>query len=474
MELILLIDFGSTYTKLTAVDINSAQVVVALKAPTTVEADIMIGLNEVIEKLEAALAGEDYTIVEKIASSSAAGGLRMDAIGLVPELTAKAARSAVLNSGAKLVGCYNYELTQGDIEKIEDGKSDIILLAGGTDGGNTSTILHNARALAASQIKAPVVVAGNRTCCDEVCSILVAGGKEALPTENVLPRINELNIEPARRHIREVFIDRIILAKGIDAAAKYVDRTMMPTPVAVLNGAKLLAQGTDETPGIGELILLDIGGATTDVHSIAVGEPTKPGMIPKGIPEPYAKRTVEGDMGVRWNAHAIISSVGVERFAANIGLTAHEVMQWIDKISKNTQLLAGTDSEKKIDLHLAYQAAKISLKRHAGYIETHHTLLGVVYALFGKDLSTVKNVIGTGGPLVHSTAPDKVLSAARYTASDADVLLPESPRYYLDSKYIMYAGGLLSDSRPELAIKIMKKYLMPVEDSETVSESLPP
>ena len=462
MELILLIDFGSTYTKLTAVDPERADIAAAVKAPTTVETDIMDGLNAALDKLERALKGQNYRILEKIASSSAAGGLRMNAIGLVPELTAKAARDAALNSGAKLIGCYSYELTGSDIDEIENGKPDIILLAGGTDGGNKDVIIHNAGMLARSKIAAPIVVAGNRNCRDEVCNILRSGHKEPLPTENVLPRIHELNIEPVRRHIREIFINRIIQAKGIEKATQYVDEILMPTPTAVLNGAKLLAGGTDEIPGIGELILIDVGGATTDVHSVASGEPTKPGMIPKGIPESYAKRTVEGDMGVRWNAGSIISAVGMERFARSIEIPIPEVERWIGRISKDTDLIAETPDEKIIDLNLAYHAVRISMGRHAGYIETHHTLMGVVYALFGKDLTTVKNVIGTGGPLVHSADPYYVLNAAAYDPKSPEVLKPENPRYYVDGKYIMYACGLLSERRPDLAMRIMKKYLLPV------------
>lgn len=463
MDLILLIDFGSTYTKLTAVDQNTADVVATVKAPTTVSTNIIDGLNAALLILDKQLAGIDYTIVDRIASSSAAGGLRMDAIGLVPALTARAAKDAALNSGAKLVGCYSYELTEGDIHKIEEGQSDIILLAGGTDGGNKSNILHNAQMLAKSSVTAPIVVAGNRNCCDEVCSILKAGGKEPLPTENVLPRINELNIEPVRKHIREIFIGRIIQAKGIEKASQYVEKILMPTPIAVLNGARLLAAGTDEIPGIGELVLIDIGGATTDIHSIATGDPTKPGMIPKGLPEPYAKRTVEGDMGVRWNAHSIVEAVGLERFASNIGLSPEQVHSWIQRISENTELLAETEEEQKIDVHLAYQAAKISMTRHAGRIETHHTLMGVIYALFGKDLTTVKNIVGTGGPLVHSSDPGAVLSAMVYDAEEPDILRPESPKYYIDSQYIMYACGLLSESNPNLAMRIMKKSLTQVK-----------
>ena len=60
-------------------------------------------------------------------------------------------------------------------------------------------------------------------------------------------------------------------------------------------GAQASDQGTILPVGV------DIGGATTDVHSIASGEPCRAGVIPQGLPEPRVKRTVEGDLGMRHN-----------------------------------------------------------------------------------------------------------------------------------------------------------------------------
>lgn len=465
MEIILLIDFGSTYTKLTAVDQAAAEVVATVKAPTTVNTNIMDGLNAALKKLHNELSGKEYTIVEKIASSSAAGGLRMDAIGLVPNLTLMAARSAVLNAGAKLVGCYSYELTQQDVQKIIDGKSDIILLAGGTDGGNRDIVVHNAKMLAASDLSVPVVVSCNRSCSQEVCDILAAEGKEAILTENVLPQLDHLNIEPVRKCIREIFISRIIQAKGIEAATEYVDEIMMPTPIAVLKGAQLYAEGTLNYPGLGELVLVDVGGATTDVHSVATGNPTKAGMIPKGIPEPYAKRTVEGDMGVRWNAKSIAHEAGMERLVAETGLDRSEIETWLEKVTENPERLPQTEHERIIDKQLAFEAVRISIARHVGYIETHHTLMGVVYALYGKDMSIVRNIIGTGGPLVNSPDPAAVLRAAAFNPEESNILRPLNPVYYVDSKYILYACGLLSERNPDLAMQIMKKYICSIPDT---------
>ena len=146
----------------------------------------------------------------------------MVTIGLVRELTAEAARRAALGAGAKLVGTFAQRLTQGDIGAIVTLAPDILLLAGGTDGGNSDVILHNAAALGQSILSCPIVLAGNRSATDAALALLA--GKDVIVTENVMPEFNVLNIEPARVAIRQVFIDRIVHAKGIDRAQAEFDR----------------------------------------------------------------------------------------------------------------------------------------------------------------------------------------------------------------------------------------------------------
>ena len=107
-----------------------------------------------------------------------------------------------------------------------------------------------------------------------------------------MPVLNKLNVEPAREAIRQVFMEKIVEAKGMKKAEEFTTGILMPTPAAVLKAAEVLSKGTDLEDGIGDLIIIDIGGATTDVHSIAKGEPTKPGVILKGLEEPVSKRTV--------------------------------------------------------------------------------------------------------------------------------------------------------------------------------------
>src|SRR2546423_2392651 len=143
----LLIYFGSTYTKLRAIDLERCRILGSGQGPSTVTSDIMVGMKAALADLEKRL-GNLPRFKYRLASSSAAGGLRMVTVGLVRELTAEAARRAALGAGAKLVGTYAYELTRDDLAQICSLAPDIILLAGGTDGGNSRVILANAQRLA--------------------------------------------------------------------------------------------------------------------------------------------------------------------------------------------------------------------------------------------------------------------------------------------------------------------------------------
>ncbi|TMB67597.1 MAG: MutL protein, partial [Deltaproteobacteria bacterium] len=308
-SLALLIDFGSTYTKAVAVDLRTAEVIGRSQAASTVNTDVREGLLQALTNLHEAnrLSPErvkhlnvlDGTLA--LASSSAAGGLRMAVIGLVPGLTVEAANMAALGAGAKVVGSWSFKLGGKVVDEIETQRPDMILLTGGTDEGDSATILHNARLLARSALSVPIVVAGNQTVAAEVCDILTNSGKEIRRATNVMPRSGQLAVESAREEIRKLFMERITHAKGLDGISGLVS-VVLPTPMAVLQGAILGAEGVEGEKGWGEMLMVDVGGATTDVHSIGYGEPQGPNIAEQGLPEPFAKRTVEGDLGIRFNA----------------------------------------------------------------------------------------------------------------------------------------------------------------------------
>lgn len=462
MDLVLLIDFGSTYTKVVAVDLAAERLVARVQAPSTVDSDVMVGLHAALDKVQAELGPACLGPARFLASSSAAGGLRMVAIGLVPELTAEAAKRAALGAGAKVLAVFSHHLGRRELARLEALRPEIVLLAGGTDGGNSEVILHNARVLASTTLVCPVLYAGNKDAADEAEDVLRGAGKDVVVTENVLPELGRLNVEPARAAIREVFMRRIVEAKGIHRARELVGDILMPTPMAVLHAATLLGQGTRDEPGLGDLVVVDVGGATTDVHSVAHGTPSDASWVPKGLPEPYAKRTVEGDLGLRINAGSILEAVGDGRIAAQAGLPRESVRVAIEHFTRQTATVPATAADYALDVALARAAVEVAVQRHAGTLETIYTPRGPVTVLYGKDLTHVAHVIGTGGVFARGSDPHRVLAGALFDESNPLSLRPKTPRLAIDRPYIMYAAGLLAGLAPDAALRIMKQHLAEV------------
>jgi uncharacterized protein (TIGR01319 family) len=445
----LLIDIGSTFTKATAVDTDEQEVLATAKSPTTVRQDVTIGLKEALSGIEKQIGSVKGWAIT--ACSSAAGGLRIVSIGLVPELSSEAAKRAALGAGAKVVGHYHHQLTRREVKEIEETSPDLILLAGGTDGGNESTIVHNAGMLSRSRIMAPIVVAGNKCAYDAIEDVFGTSGKTIRFVENVMPEIGKLEVQACREAIRAVFMENIVKAKGLDRAAELASTIIMPTPAAVLDAALLLGAGLPEEKGLGELIVVDVGGATTDVYSIAKGTPTRGGALLKGLPEPFAKRTVEGDLGVRYNIDTLCE------ICTDKGIVLDERI--VASFRTDAGRLPGDEKERAVDAELARIAVETSFARHVGKLEIFYGPQGETLIQVGKDLGAVNTVVGTGGPIIYSSSPVVILKGVLGSPDDANLLKPRQADFYLDEEYIMYAVGLLSRSHPLAALRMAKKHL---------------
>ena len=378
---ILTVDFGSTFTKVTAI---SEGIVGTAKAFTTIETDVRNGLADALAELEKQTGSIKFD--KRLAASSAAGGLKMVAVGLVPNLTAKAALLAAESAGAKVVKTYAYELTITEQQEIFDINPDLVLLSGGTDGGNKEVILHNAKKLLEIDRNFAVISAGNKTAQEKVKETLQKNSKHVVVVNNVMPALGVLDILPAKEAIRNLFMEKIVDAKGLGAAAKMMDLAIIPTPLAVFYAAELLAAD------IGSLAAVDVGGATTDVYSMCDGAPTKRGVITKGLPEPYAKRSVEGDLGMRYSLESLID--------ANPRSEGYE-----DFLAKCTADPSYVPEDSEADSFLCTKAVKIAIERHSGYLEKVYTPMGETFYQFGKDLTDVKFLIGIGGALIYAKSP---------------------------------------------------------------------
>ncbi|MDT8298238.1 MAG: glutamate mutase L, partial [Spirochaetaceae bacterium] len=283
----LVAEIGSTITSVSAfrrLEDTSPEFLGQGSAATSVlEGDVRIGLENAIADLESTL-GKKMEYDNFLASSSAAGGLRMSVHGLVKDMTARAAREAALGAGANVRMMTAGRMRKSDVDVLVDVDPNIILLAGGTDYGERDTALHNARLLVAAPLSCPVIYAGNIQNREEVIRLFESAGRRLYIVDNVYPGIDELDVEPARRIIQNVFEEHISHAPGMEHIREMVDGTIIPTPGAVMEGAKLLRSR------LGDLCTLDVGGATTDVHTVCEDSEEYGRLLTS--PEPLAKRTV--------------------------------------------------------------------------------------------------------------------------------------------------------------------------------------
>lgn len=452
-------DFGSTYTKITLIDASGeGRVVGTATAFTTIETNVMEGFNKALENLKAKIG--EFRYDRLLCCSSAAGGLKMVALGLVPELTAKAAKMAASSAGAKVVKTYSFEISKAEEQEIYDINPDLVLLCGGTDGGNKEVIVANARRLCGIKRNFSIIAAGNKSAYDELYEIFSQSDKSFVITKNVMPEFNKLDIEPAKQEIKDLFISRIVEAKGLSEVKAMCSGEIIPTPLAVMTGCELLSKGTKHEAGIGDLMAVDLGGATTDVYSMSQGKPTVDNVTIKGLPEPYAKRSVEGDLGMRYSLPSLVEEIhDLEQFSEELGVEEEQVRAWVSLCEREPNQLAEQGSvEQKIEEGLARQAVRSAVERHCGVYQEVYTMYGLVYTLSGKDLQNVPYVVGIGGAIINSENPEFILSGAKLKEGERALFAkPKDPKYMLDKRYIFASMGLLSSVDQDMALRIMKQ-----------------
>lgn len=466
MDVALAIDFGSTFTKASLFDLEQQRVLGIAYEPSTVDTDISIGLRGVLGRLSRLTPMPMDEIPARVCSS-AAGGLRVAVIGLVPSLSLEAAQRAALGAGAKIIGAYGHKVSSSALSALEKSRPDLIVLAGGIDGGDEETILHNAAALARLPVTCPVIVAGNQLVSGDCRDILTGAGCNVAMAQNIFPEIDRVEVQETHQLIRDLFVRHITQAKGIDRVCDQINLVapIIPTPAAVLRACQLISEGGPGQRGLGEVVIVDIGGATTDIHSATDGTPRRPGVLRRGLPEQFLKRTVEGDLGVRINATTIVERAGAEviaRLASQLStetLTASDVRAYAEHVSSDPDYVPRNEREVALDGSLSRVAIQIAITRHAGLLKKVYTGSGMAEVQYGKDLSGVSTVIGVGGVIAYGGHSEFALKGVIADPTTPDSLAPERPSFLFDRQYLLYAIGLLADDCPDLAFNLAIKVL---------------
>lgn len=414
-------------------------------APTTVlEGDVRVGLSRALEDLESRL-GDKVTYDKMLATSSAAGGLRMSVHGLVYDMTVRAAEAAALGAGGVIRQVTGGKMSKYDLMDLKALHPNLILIAGGTDYGERETALYNSEQVATLGMRdVPVLYAGNVQNQNIVKSIFEAAGIPVFLTENVYPRLDELNIEPCRKMIQKVFEQHIVRAPGMEGIRDMVTGPILPTPGAVMEAARLLYDD------IGDLVVLDIGGATTDVHSVSEGSPEIAALATR--PEPFNKRTVEGDLGLFINARHLVDAIGPEELSRELDIDTEAVMAAYAPIP-------ATKEQMKLTERLCLEAGQTAIRRHAGHYRYIYLPEGRKTMTEGKDLSQVKYIVGTGGALTRLPHRESLLRQMADMNGSGTMLYPKPGEAQLlfDNDYIMASLGVLSKEYPQEALSLMKR-----------------
>lgn len=453
MKYVVAVDFGSTFTKVVAADLTAGELILSDKVPSTVGTDASIGLEKCFALAKEAMGEKAFGDAAKLATSSAAGGLRMSVVGLTDSLSTMAGKGAALGAGAKIIGNYSGVLTDKKLRRLEESHTEIVLFCGGYEHGNTGIVLQNAEKLAASGITVPVMYCGNSDICQDVRHMMMAGRKQCYVVENIIPKLRTLNVEPTQEIIRNLFLTRITDMKGLSAVKQCFDNDLMPTPAAVLAAGTLLNKGTDRYEGFGPVLIADVGGATTDVYSFNENRAVD-GARKIGLEEPFSKRTVEGDLGMRETSGEVLRQGHTREIAAELGISEEQLISSVENRVSHIDFLPDSDLESSIDDAIASLAVATAVRRHAGKVEESFSRkTGMIQT--GKNLTGIERIIGTGGILVYNDDPAHILRSAQKTAADRKALIPEKLETWLDSEYVLFAAGLISETDEDAAMELM-------------------
>jgi uncharacterized protein (TIGR01319 family) len=424
------VDVGSTYTKAAVVDLDGGALAATAERPTTSDSDVLDGLDAAVGAASAGL-GRRTEEAPVYVCSSAGGGLRLAVVGHERLVSAQAGERVGRSAGARVVHVAAGRLDGAAVAALRAARPDVLLLVGGTDGGDAEVLLHNAGRLARARLRRPVVVAGNAEARDAALAPLAERGLPVTGVDNVLPRLGELRPGPARAAIREVFLRHVIGGKRLSRGRRFASLVRAATPDAVLAAVELLADGAGGSAGGragGDLAVVDVGGATTDVYSALAADPRRVAAARREVAgQLWRERTVEGDLGVRWSAAGTVAAAVAERL-----------------------LPADAGGVAPAEVELARLAAVVAVRRHA------RRDAGAA----GRELSDVRLLIGSGGVLRHAP-PERAGAVLAAVLADhaGGWAVPRDASTVVDRRYVLAPAGLLAADAPEVALALLRTHL---------------
>jgi len=466
MDKFCLIDIGSTTTKTFLFRNNGGWEFVRTESPTTVEKpreDVTIGVAATLSDLETktgeSLLRDNRPAIPVFATSSAGGGLAMTVAGLVSNVTAQSAEMVAVGAGGivqEVLALDDKRTPYKKIEMLKTLRPDIILLAGGFDGGSITGPVFLAELLQQARLrpklgddfKVPVIFAGNNDAAELVEETL-QDHYSFIEAPNIRPSSHRENLEPARDAVHDCFMDHVMSrAPGFDRFVDWVEAAIMPTPAAVARILELASVDLDES-----ILAIDIGGATTDVFTAHRGR---------------VVRTVSANLGMSYSIINVVQQAGIDAVheLAGLDLDRQEVLSRIGNKYLNPTKLPDNVEDATIECAAAALAIRMAVAAHLGIV-SQMTLsrdsadlgwkkfAGKLHArrspLDPPDLSAYDSIIGSGGKLSHT--PRDTAAAIMING-----LRPHrAVKMAVDSAFILPQLGVFSQSDEQLAMELFKQ-----------------
>jgi uncharacterized protein (TIGR01319 family) len=473
-SIILATDCGSTTTKARLFQKigEEYRFICAGEAPTTVEApyeDVTMGVRNAVREVEE-LSGHKFLAEEGImlrkrseewgadlyvTTSSAGGGLQMMVFGATKSITGESAERAALGGGAivmDIIASSDNVPLYRKIERTRNLRPDMVLIAGGTDGGSVAPVVQAAEIMRVAEPKArfgsefslPVIFAGNLNARDAVKNTL--GDIYALKiVDNIRPSVESENSDPARDAIQELFMEHVMShAPGYDKLMTWTDIPIMPTP----RGEGTMFQTVARIQRV-NVIGVGLGGATTNIYSVYDNK---------------FVRTVSANLGMSYSICNVLREAGIENILRWIPFDVET--RFLVNILRDKMIRPTTIPQTLEELVIEHAVAREALR--LGFY--HHKFLarglrGVRPAadlskIFWRkvnletyiDMLNVHLIGGTGGLLSH--APRRVQSALILI----DGFQPEGITQLIQDSVFMFPHlGVLSTVYPKVAYEIFDK-----------------
>ncbi|MDY0108862.1 MAG: glutamate mutase L [Candidatus Krumholzibacteria bacterium] len=465
------IDCGSTTTKAVLIGRRDGRfrLLGRAEAPTTVEApvaDVMVGVLSALRLLEHQTghvilqpdggleppAGKHCGVDALLATSSAGGGLQMLVLGLVDTMTAASAERAALGAGAivtEVLAWNDAEDETARLQRLRRCRPDMVLLAGGTDGGARAQVAALAELLAAADLQPrygdgplPVVFAGNCEAAPAVVSAL-AGKAEVAVAPNLRPVLEAERLGPVRRVLQDVFLRHVMArAPGYPNLQRLCTAPVMPTPAGFGDALLLLADRLG-----GDAVAIDLGGATCDIFSVRGGT---------------VYRSVSANLGLSFSLGAVCQRAGWDQVARwlPLAMTPDDLYDRVRNKMIRPTTLPQTPEDLLLEQAAAREAVRLALSDHERALQpvrsgrdgpTGVDALGAEAAPpAGIAWSEVRLLLGSGGPLAH--APDRSQAAAILI----DACRPEGlTELAVDSVFVLPHLGALRQIDPAAAAAVL-------------------